>query len=84
MVGVGKDAPDDGCVDEHHHHLWQVEFLQLLHDKHPPLCFMMMEADVQPSLVVLGDEVAHRAEGLHIVDCETAQSDGVSGTEFFL
>ena len=28
--GRGEDGLNDGCVEVHHHRLWQVEFLQLL------------------------------------------------------
>ncbi len=37
--GGGEDGLNDGGLDVHHHCLWQVEFLQLLQEIHPLLCF---------------------------------------------
>ena len=33
--GGGEDGLNDGCVEVHHHCLWQVAFLQLPKEVHP-------------------------------------------------
>ena len=79
VLGSGSSVPDgdrgcedglnDGCVEVHHHCLWQVEFLQLPQEVHPLLCFLDEGADVQLPLEVLGDGSSQEAERLHSVNC---------------
>ena len=74
--GGGEDGLNDGCVEVHHHCLWQVEFIQLPKEVHPLLCFLCEGADVQFPLEVLGEDSAQEAEGLHSVDWGVIQGDG--------
>lgn len=62
--GGGEDGLNDGGVEVHHHCLWQIEFLQLLQEIHPLLCFFGEGADVQLPLEVLGYDGPQEAEGL--------------------
>ncbi len=66
--GGGEDGLNDGVVDEHHHCVWQVEFLQLPQGVHPLLGFYGEGADVQLPLEVLGDDDSQEAEGLCTVN----------------
>ena len=63
VLGSRCSAPDDngdcgeglndGCVEVHHHCLWQAEFLPLPQELLPLLCFFHEGADVLIPLEVL-------------------------------